>query len=187
MSIYNKIMKMSGKESYDEKLYILLNTDKYGKNQYYIQNLGEGMSVINQVIWGWWKPRYLLNHNTKCAYEFIDAGMYLQTVTEDDIDWESLKKLPENAQNRVKELSFQFPSFIHGFCNGVSEVSWQLNPDGRYYMDDDGFGMTNDVEVEIYGFIDQNANVVVKFKYIQDINELKTMRIQAEDIVKKRD
>ena len=83
-------------------------------------------------------------------------------------------------------MSFHFPSFIREFRNGVAQVDWQLNPDGRYYMDDDGFGMTDDEEIEIYGFIDTKGNVLVKFKAIKDRKELEVMRKKAEEIVKEQ-
>lgn len=115
----------------------------------------------------------------------MDKHQILCTVTEDDIDWESLKNLPKDAQEEARALSFHFPSFIRSFKNGVAKVSWQLNPDGRYFMDEDGYGMTDDEEIEIYGFIDQNAKVVVKFKNInEDYSELDTMREVAEEFVK---
>lgn len=81
-------------------------------------------------------------------------------------------------------LSFHFPSFIHRFNGGVAEVSWQLNPDGSYYMDDDGFGMTDDEEIEIYGLIDWNANVVARFRNIKSDDELAEMRHQAINNIK---
>ena len=59
-----------------------------------------------------------------------------------------------------------------------------VNPDGRYYMDEDGYGMTDDEEIEIYGFIDQNAKIVVKFRNIKDNDELNAMRKGAEECVK---
>ena len=47
--------------------------------------------------------------------------------------------------------------------------------------------MTDDEEIEIYGFIDQNAKVVVKFKNINEhYGELDKMRKEAENIVKSR-
>ena len=187
MSIYKKISKMLGNERPEEELYKVLNTDGYKKRPYDYSDLGEGMSVIGEIMWGWLKHRYLVNHNTKCAYEFMDKDQKLCTVTEDDIDWESLKELPEDVQNTARNLSFHFPSFIRSFKNGVAEVSWQLNPDGRYYMDEDGFGMTDDEEIEIYGFIDQNAKIVVKFRNINEhYSELDKMRKEAEEIVKQR-
>jgi len=44
-------------------------------------------------------------------------------------------------------------------------VRWQINPDGRYYMDDDGFGMTDDEEITLLGKIDRTGKVVVPFSY----------------------
>lgn len=50
----------------------------------------------------------------------------------------------------------------------MAKVSWQINPDGRYYMDDDGFGMTDDEEITIYGYIDHKGKVVSKFHAINN-------------------
>lgn len=169
-----------------EKLYKVLNTEKYKTVSYKTDELGEGMAVLFESMGEWWKLRYLLNHNKKCAYEFMNEKQELVAVTENDIDWESLKDLPEEAIECAKRRSAQYPTFIHNFINGVAEVSWQINPDGYYYMDGGGFGMTNDEEIEIYGFIDQCARIVVKFKHIKNYEELHVMRKQAEDYVKAR-
>lgn len=79
-----------------------------------------------------------------------------------------MKNLPEDALITLKNYSFQYPSFIRGFKNGIARVDWQLIPDGRYWMDDDGYGMTSDIELNIYGFIDQEANIISKFHYYTD-------------------
>lgn len=96
MNIYDKISRMTGPESYDEKMYLLLNTDKFRTNIYETRDLGEGMSLVKQLIDNYWKPRFLLDHTTRCAYEFMDGNEYLVTVTDDDIVWPTLKDLPEN-------------------------------------------------------------------------------------------
>lgn len=184
MSIYKKLSKMGGDLSIDKKLYLLLNTERYQSGLYKTEDLGEGMAIIYQVIWGWWKPRFVLNHNAKTAFEFMDSNERLVTVTTDDIDFDSLKDLPEDVVEVAQCLSIHFPSFIRWFHNGVAQVDWQLNPDGRYYQDDDGYGMTDDEEIEIYGFIDTNGNVLVKFRAIKDSSELETMRQEAEEKVK---
>ena len=186
MSIYKKLSKMGGDLSVDKKLYLLLNAERYRSGLYKTEDLGEGMAVIYQVIWGWWKPRFVLNHNDKTAFEFMDSHERLVTVTTDDIDFESLKDLPEDVVEVAQCLSIHFPTFIRGYCNGVAQVDWQLNPDGRYYQDDDGYGMTDDEEIEIYGFIDTEGNVLVKFRAIIDSREQETMRKEAEEKVKMR-
>lgn len=51
---------------------------------------------------------------------------------------------------------------------------------------DDGYGMTDDEETTVYGFIDTEMNVLVKFQYIGDDRErLKEMRHEAERKAKK--
>ena len=186
MSIYTKLGKMKGEWTLEKKLYELLSSGEYRGKFSEPEDLGEGMAVVYQNMMGWNKPRFVLNHNKKTAFEWMGADFaQLMTVTHKDIDWKSLKKLPEEAINVAERLSFHFPSFIRRFRNGVAEVEWQLNPDGRYYMDDDGYGMTGDIEINIYGFIDHEGKVVVKFQTIKDRNDLDRLRKEAEEMVKR--
>ena len=106
---------------------------------------------------------YLLDNEAKCAYEFMSIDEVLQIVTDEDIDWDSLKGLPQDAFERAKAHSFHFPGHVYQYKNGVAEVEWQLNPDGMYYRDEDGFGMTDDEEINLYGAIDRKGKVVKKF------------------------
>lgn len=185
MGIMKKVdaLEAPGK-SFDEKLYMVLSSMDLNRNGYEVRELGEGMSVVAQVICGWWKQRYLLDNKNCRAYEIMNGNMDFVNFTTDDIDWESIRMLPEKAKRRAKEMSAQYPTFIERFRNGVAEVSWQLNPDGRYYMDDDGFGMTSDDEITLYGFIDPEMNVLVKFQYIgEDMKRLDKLRQEAESYI----
>ena len=164
-----------------EKFYRLLSRTKIDDPRFRVHELSEGVSVIEQVINGWWKQRYMLNENTFRAYEIMDEDLNLVNFTVDDIDWQSVECLPEYMKERARNLSALFPTFVLRFQNGVAEVEWQLNPDVRYYSDDDGYGMTDDEETTVYGFIDAEMNVLVKFQYIGDNWErLKEMRREAE-------
>jgi hypothetical protein len=188
MSVTKKVDALNAPgKSFDEKLYMVLSAMNFTRNGYRVSELGEGMSVIEQVIWGWWKQRYLIDNKNCRAYEIMDGNMDFVNFTTDDIDWNSIKQLPEKAIMRAQEMSAQFPTFIRGFRNGIAEVSWQLNPDGRYYMDEDGFGMTSDEEITVYGFIDAEMNVSVKFQFINDDwKRLERMRAEAKIILKRK-
>ena len=129
------------------------------------------------------KQLILVDHNEKRAYEFMNCNEYLQTVGSDDILWSSLTGVSEEALNRARGLFAHYPTFIRKFQNGVAEVSWQINPDGQYFMDEDGFGMTDDKEIEIYGFIDRRGKVLVKFQMIKTSDDLKRMRKEAEELI----
>ena len=203
MSVTKKVNALNAPgKSFDEKLYTVLSAmdfDQYGYNQegynqerynqerYHICEMGEGMSVIEQSIGGWWKQRYLVDNKNGRAYEIMDTYLNFVKLTKDDIDWESLAVLPEGVKSRAQSLSAQFPTFIRKFSNGIAEVSWQLNPDGKYYMDEDGYGMTDDKEIMVYGYIDTEMNVLVKFQYVgKDWERLKKMRSEAETELRKR-
>ena len=58
-------------------------------------------------------------------------------------------------------------------------MSWQINPDGRYYMDDDGYGMTDDIEITLYAYVDRSGKPLVKFRNIKDYDELEVMEKEA--------
>ena len=74
-----------------------------------------------------------------------------------------------------------YPTFVEGFRKGVARVRWQINPDGRYWMDDDGFGMTSDIEVEIYGYINKEGKVVGKFRLPSEKDKNVDYRKLAEE------
>ena len=149
--------------SEEEKLYKRLCAPQYKDRPYKQRDLGENMTLVNQVIGKYWKPRYLMDNEAKCACEFMSIDEVLQIVTDEDIDWDSLKGLPQDAFERAKAHSFHFPGHVYQYKNGVAEVEWQLNPDGMYYRDEDGFGMTDDEEINLYGAIDRKGKVVKKF------------------------
>lgn len=149
--------------SEEEKLYRELCLSQYQGLSLVQNDLGEDMALVTQVIGRYWKPRYLMDKEARCAYEFMSIDEVLQIVTDEDIDWDSLKGLPQDAFERAKAHSFHFPGHVYQYKNGVAEVEWQLNPDGMYYRDEDGFGMTDDEEINLYGAIDRKGKVVKKF------------------------
>lgn len=148
-------------------LYDELDQEFYTKyeNGWRRRDKGEGMAVLERLVIGYWKPRYLLDTCAREAYEIMSAGLKLRTIRDEDIDWESLKALSAELIDRVHDRDAFFPTMIRSFKDGKAELEWQINPDGRYYMDDDGFGMTDDEEVALYGTIDRTGRVVEKMHY----------------------
>lgn len=169
-----------------QDLYKMLNVEEYTHYPYEKQSLDEEMYVINQVIDEYWKPRYLVDEKNKTAVEFMDSWTTLQTVCADDIDWKSLEGLPQEVIDKVRILNAVFPTFVRRYKNGVAEVSWQINPDGRYYMDEDGYGMTDDEEITIYSYVDRTGKPLIKFRTIKNFNELNMMEKEAIKNLKTR-
>lgn len=164
MDTIQSIPHASGK-SEAEKLYQELNTPEYDEHPYSTNDKGEDMALIEESINGWYKPQYLLDHRTRCAYTPF-VGERWSGLDDDDVNWESLKGLPEKAVARAKAFSIHFPTIVFRYENGIAKVEWQINPDGRYYEDEDGYGMTDDEEMALIGYIDRTGKVVKKFTYI---------------------
>lgn len=148
-----------------QSLYETLCSDQYAQRPYERKSLGDEMSIVSQVIGEFWKPRFLMDDRNKTAFEFMNGNEELRTVRTEDIDWLSLKHLPDKAVERARNLDAHFPTMIYAYRDGAAKVSWELNPDGQYYMDEDGFGMTDDEEISIYGVIDRTGKVIEKFHY----------------------
>ncbi len=137
----------------------------------------DGTTRVDFLYGSWWKLKYILDDVNRRAYEIIDSARRFEFVSENDIDWATLQNIPESAMEKAKTFSAVYPFNIGRFENGVAEVSWQLIPDGYYYMDDDGYGMTDDEEITLYGFVDREMNVITKFQYIgKDWSRLKEIR-----------
>lgn len=67
MSIFNLFRNNAKDYSEEEQLYNQLTAETYSQYPYRTENLGEEMALVNEVIMQYWKPRFLLNNNTKCA------------------------------------------------------------------------------------------------------------------------
>ncbi|MCD8022031.1 MAG: hypothetical protein LUF30_03325, partial [Lachnospiraceae bacterium] len=47
--------------------------------------------------------------------------------------------------------------------DGLAEFFWMVQPDGRYWADDDGFGMENDMEIMLCAKIDKTGRFITPF------------------------
>ena len=48
--------------------------------------------------------------------------------------------------------------------DGKIMMIWQIQPDGMYWRDEDGYGMTPDEEIRLYSFIDKNGCFTAPFR-----------------------
>lgn len=53
MNVHDKISKKIKGESEEEKLYNILITEEYKEHSYETEDLAEGMSIVNEAMWGW--------------------------------------------------------------------------------------------------------------------------------------
>lgn len=165
-------------------LYIELQKTEYNQRPYSrMKDWGEGMEIVEEVISDYWRERFLINHKAKEAYELMNQGLTLTFLTKDDIDWDGVETL-ENNQNAFIFSAYYQRFAVEQFKNGVALVKWTLYPDGQYFMDEDGFGMEDNEESALYGFIDTKAHVVIPFQ-AKNWKELEMLRPEAEKKAKR--
>lgn len=73
---------------------------------------------------------------------------------------EWIKELEYPLNNKVR---FRF--WIYPYKDGKASVEWTLQPDGRYFEDEDGFGGENCEEITVYSYLDTDGNFTEPFKY----------------------
>lgn len=166
-----------------KELYLELKKSKYDDRPYdRLTDMGNRMEIVEEVIYGYWRERFLLNNAEGTAYELMDGSLHLKFLTEKDVDWDSVKTL-ENNSNAYSFSAYYQRFAVEKYKDGVALVEWTLYPDGRYFMDEDGFGMEDNDESVLYGFIDTHANVVVPFQ-AKSWEELEKQRPEAVRIAK---
>lgn len=67
-----------------------------------------------------------------------------------DHDWKGQLKFPDD--HRVR-----FAFWLSMGQDGRISVRWLLQPDGRYFADEDGFGADDCEEIEMYSWLDENG------------------------------
>lgn len=74
----------------------------------------------------------------------------------------------ENIQKLINEGSL-FPSNSFGVRfskaeKGCYEMVWEVQPDGRFWEDEDGFGAPPDDEIKLSAIIDQDGRFITPFR-----------------------
>ena len=63
----------------------------------------------------------------------------------------------------------RFAFRISPFCDGHAAVSWTLQPDGRYFEDEDGFGAENCEEVILVSYLNTDGKFSEPFYQLEEV------------------
>ena len=144
---------------------------------YYHRDMGYGMLRFSNRSYGN-KQIFIVNPAIRKVYPISEPDGKLVGFTLDDIDWDCVNQLEHNYD--AKRLVADYGGLsISDYQDGIAYVSWMLYPDGRYFADEDGFGMEDNDEVNISAYIDTQCRVVVKFQDMEDDGKRKQLREEA--------
>ena len=148
---------------------------------YYHRDMGYGMLRFSNRSYGN-KQIFIVNPAIRKVYPISEPNGRLVGFTLDDIDWDCVNQLEHNYD--AKRLVADYGGLSIGdYHDGIAYVSWMLYPDGRYFADEDGFGMEDNDEVNISAYIDTQCRVVVKFQDMEDSEKRKQLREEALKIL----
>lgn len=125
--------------------------------------VGEGMAFFGSSR----GPLFIANTETNKVKQLVDEHGKVVGFTKDDIDYESLEGVEHTADAYRMQVDYAGMCRWDDFHDGKCRLCWMLYPDGRYFADEDGFGMEDNDEVEIYCVIDKDFNVLEPFRYMK--------------------
>ena len=57
----------------------------------------------------------------------------------------------------------RFVIYVSKFVDDVCRFSWMVQPDGMYWMDEDGYGMTDEDEIWLYALMNEAGEFITPF------------------------
>ena len=141
--------------------------------------IGEGMAMFGQSR----GPLFIVNTETCKIKKLVDENSRVVGFTKDDIDYKSLEGLEYTGDAYRMVVDYAGMGRYSDFRDGICSLYWMLYPDGMYFADEDGFGMEDNDEVEIYCVIDKDFNVLRPFRPVKDVTKLLS-EVKSERISK---
>ena len=150
------LKKLLGKKPAEEKGRL----SEYGSGR---QELGDSIVLTYDYIYngyGGYAETSLTLHNTKLdihAPITDEKGYFIDFPGVVEGPWRGLLTEVPFAKRTL------FRTSVGCFFNGRTVFEWCLQPDGRYFEDEDGFGGSNCCEVNLYSYIDDRGRFLCPF------------------------
>jgi hypothetical protein len=129
-----------------------------------IYPIGEGMLLMGKSR----GPLFMANFYTGKARQLLDESCHLVGFADSDFDWEKLKTVEHSYDLNHQYVDYGGLGRYSDFHDGVCCLSWMLYPDGRYFADEDGYGMEDNEEENIYCIIDHHLRIVIPWQPMPD-------------------
>lgn len=137
----------------------ILNDIEANPSRYEIrQLLGDKILRIDSSD-GMWLCRN--DGGTRRLITLVEHGE-VKFLTEADIEPSALRLIKQQCPYLAFKARYRF--WVFPFTGSKAAVEWTVRPDGSYYADSDGFGMTDDCEITLHGFINTKGRPIGQFR-----------------------
>lgn len=167
-----------------KELFRIISEDLKSEKKFTFSMLGEGMGQVRDNNT---EQVFLLNNNIKEAWALTSSDRCLENWNLSDIDLSSILFLPDLPRELAVNFRAEYNFEISEFLNGVASVSWMIQPDCRFFADEDCFGMDDDREIILVAFIDQCANILVPFQPMDYILQIQYRSLAENMIIRPKD
>lgn len=91
----------------------------------------------------------------------VDDNGYIQNYPglENPEEW-----LDAWESKRALEPQIRFRTNFERMEDNTILMVWEIQPDGRYWEDEDGFGGESDLEILLYTYLDEKGNFIAPFR-----------------------
>lgn len=170
-------MNRKGQEQADGLAFIIDGSDVSVKGDSSLEPLdgytiGEGMALLGERR----GPLFLANTVTKCVRQLVDENGHVVGFEDSDFDWEKLERVEHRRCLDDMVAMYSGLSRWTDYQDGLCIFSWMLYPDGRFFADEDGYGMKDNDEERIFCIIDTQLRVIIPFQPMSDEDRAACMR-----------
>lgn len=138
----------------------ILNDIEANPSRYEIrQLLGDKILRIDSSDGSMWLCRN--DGDTRRLITLVEHGE-VKFLTEADIEPSALRLIKQQCPYLAFKARYRF--WVFPFTGNKAAVEWTVRPDGSYYADSDGFGMTDDKEITLHGFINTKGRPIGQFR-----------------------
>lgn len=146
-------------------LYAKLASDFEAEERYGFDDRGEGMLQATEFSTG---RRFLLNTELKKAWELVTADGHFAHWNASDVELGVALDMPSSARRKIFNVRVPHYFGMEYYEHGVALAVWTVQPDGIFYGDEDGFGVTSDQEITLYAYVDREGQMLVPFQPMDD-------------------
>ncbi len=144
-----------------DKLFDVIAGNRKPQQPGWTRDLGDGYALheedVPNSLGGYHPVNLTLLHNGKKVRQITDeTGTFLQFPGVVPGAWEAKQTYPFQPCTR-------FTFWMGPFQDGKAPVEWLLQPDGRYYADEDGFGWEDDEDIVLHSLMDTTGKFIVPF------------------------
>ncbi len=130
--------------------------------KFYRTDLGKGYYAEYREVSNGFNGKHKVN-----MMLYKDDGFFVCEITDTDGYFVDFPGVKEGAWRKklVGDLILcaRFHSSIWRLDEHFFGFAWQVQPDGRYWADEQGFGMENDEPIWLYSKLDEDGHFVIPF------------------------